>query len=408
MPDFGRWTSNGGDPSLNEINRTDRFIESLSLDRQVYATDPAEAELAQLLAGWRDEARRPTSGVVTTRDAIAALDRGTKGRRPRLPLALVGSVAAAVLCLGGFGAAVYGAGPGDALYGMRTTLFGERPTRDVKVELASAELAQVQQLIDQGQWQAAQEKLSTVTTTVATVNDTQSKQQLVDQLQQLSVKVENRDPNATVPPNAPPIVLPEVPATQSSPSSATSGSDTSSSTSTPSTSAPSTSAPTSTSPSPSESTSPSDTPGSPSSSPASGSPAPSASTETSPSAAPSSPNASTSTAAPSSPGPRAEVTPSSEVSTVPSSVVPSPTHTQTTTMPTVSVPPAAEPTVTVPARGGSTGGGDGAGQHGEDAPQQQQGAGTPPGRAAVPQLPVTTVIEIPGLPGLGLGGGGQR
>ncbi|OBC02920.1 hypothetical protein A5784_15530 [Mycobacterium sp. 852013-50091_SCH5140682] len=405
MPDFGRWTSNGGDPSLNEINRTDRFIESLSLDRQVYATDPAEAELAQLLAGWRDEARRPTSGVVTTRDAIAALDSGTRGRRPRLPLALVGSVAAAVLCLGGFGAAVYGAGPGDALYGMRTTLFGERPTRDVNVELASAELAQVQQLIDQGQWQAAQEKLSTVTTTVATVDDTQRKQQLVDQLQQLSVKVENRDPNATVPPNAPPIVLPEVPATQSSPSSSPSASDTSAPTSTPSTSAPSTSAPTGTSPAPSDTTPPSDTSALPSSSPASGGPAPSASTETSPS----SPNPATTTAAPSSPGPRAEVTPSSAVSTVPSSVVPSPTHTQTTTMPTVSVPPAAEPTVTVPARGGATGGGEGPAQHGEDAPpQQQQGSGTPPGRAAVPQLPVTTVIEIPGLPGLGLGGGGQR
>ncbi|ORA35280.1 anti-sigma-D factor RsdA [Mycobacterium aquaticum] len=400
MPDFGRWTSNGGDPSLNEINRTDRFIEALSLEHQVYATDPAEAELAQLLAGWRDEARRPTSGVVTTRDAIAALDRGTRGRRPRLPLALVGSVAAAVLCLGGFGAAVYGAGPGDALYGMRTTLFGERPTRDVNVELASAELAQVQQLIDQGQWQAAQEKLSTVTTTVATVDDTQRKQQLVDQLQQLSVKVENRDPNATVPPNAPPIVLPQVPATQSSPN----GSDTSSPTSTPSTSAPSTSVPTSTSPVPSDTTSPSDTPGSPSSSPTSGSPAPSASTETSLSAAPSSPS---STTVPSSPSPHPEVTPSSAVSTVPSSVVQAPTHTQTTTMPTVSVPPAAEPTVTAPARGGSTGG-DGAAQHGEEAPQQQQGAGTPPGRAAVPQLPVTTVIEIPGLPGLGLGGGGQR
>lgn len=400
MPDFGRWTSNGGDPSLNEINRTDRFIEALSLDRQVYATDPAEAELAQLLAGWRDEARRPTSGVVTTRDAISALDRG-RGRRPRLPLALVGSVAAAVLCLGGFGAAVYGAGPGDALYGMRTTLFGERPTRDVKVELASAELAQVQQLIDQGQWQAAQEKLSTVTTTVATVNDTQSKQQLVDQLQQLSVKVENRDPNATVPPNAPPIVLPEVPATQSSPSSTTSGSDTSSPTSTPSTSAPS-----STSPSPSDTTSPSDTPGSTSSSPASGSSAPST-TETSPSATASSPSASTSTAAPSSsPDARAEVTPSSVVSTVPSSVLPSATHTQTTTMPTVSVPAAAEPTVTGPARG-STGGGDGTPQHAEQAPpQQQQGVVTQPGRAAAPQPPVTSVIEIPGLPGPG--GGGQR
>ncbi|WP_019973028.1 anti-sigma-D factor RsdA [Mycobacterium sp. 141] len=404
MPDFGRWTSNGGDPALNEINRTDRFIEALSLDNPVYATDSAEAELAQLLAGWRDEARRPTSGVVTTRDAISALNRGTPRRWPRLPLALVGSVAAAVLCLGGFGAAVYGAGPGDALYGMRTVMFGDRPTRDVKVELASAELAQVQQLIDQGQWQAAQEKLSTITTTVATVNDAERKQQLVDQLQQLSVKVENRDPNATVPPNAPPVVLPEVPETQTSTSST---SDTSAPTSTSPTSTPSG---TSSSTPAETTTSSSDT----SSSDAS-SPTPSTSTETSASvtsspatsspATTSSPVTSTSTAAPSS-SPREEVTPSSAVSSVPSSVVSSPTHTQTTTLPTVSVSPTAEPTVAGSAHGGSTSGGDSAEQPGQDVPQQRQGALDQPGHADRPQLPVTSVIEAPELPGTG--GGGQR
>lgn len=394
MPDFGRWTSNGGDPSLNEINRTDRFIEALSLDRQVYATDSAEAELAQLLAGWRDEARRPTSGVVTTRDAISALNRGTSRRWPRLPLALVGSVAAAVLCLGGFGAAVYGAGPGDALYGMRTVMFGDRPTRDVKVELASAELAQVQQLIDQGQWQAAQEKLSTITTTVATVNDAERKQQLVNQLQQLSVKVENRDPNATVPPNAPPVVLPEVPETQTSTSST---SETSAPTSTSPTSTPSG---TSSSTPEETTTSPSDTSTSPSS------PTPSTSTETSASVTTSTTTAATSTttAAPSASSPREEVPSSSAVSSVPSSAVLSPTHTQTTTLPTVSVPPAAEPTVTAPVRGGSTSGGDSAAQSSEDVPQQQQGAHGQPGHATRPQVPVTSVIEAPGLPDTADGG----
>ena len=77
-------------------------------------------------------------------------------------MAVVGSVAAALLCLGGFGAAVYGAGPGDALYGLRTMLFGEQQaaTRDYEVFLAAqTELAEVQQLIDQGQWTAAQDKL---------------------------------------------------------------------------------------------------------------------------------------------------------------------------------------------------------------------------------------------------------
>ena len=214
MPDFGRWTSNGGDPSLNEINRTDRFLDALASEQPVYSTDPGEAELAYLLAGWRDEHRvPPAKALVTQRDAVAALNRGTR-QRTRFSMAVLGSVAAAVLCLGGFGAVVAGAGPGDALYGLRTMLFGEqRVTRDDQVVLAAqTELAEVQQLIEQGQWDAAQDKLAAVTTTVATVDDVARKQELVDQWQELSVKVETKDANATVPPNAPPATLPPVPA----------------------------------------------------------------------------------------------------------------------------------------------------------------------------------------------------
>ena len=36
MPDFGRW-NNGGDPSLNEINRTDRFLDALANQQPVYS-----------------------------------------------------------------------------------------------------------------------------------------------------------------------------------------------------------------------------------------------------------------------------------------------------------------------------------------------------------------------------------
>jgi Anti-sigma-D factor RsdA to sigma factor binding region len=216
MPDFGRWTANGGDPSLNEINRTDRFLDALAAEQPVYSTDPGEAELAHVLAGWRDDVRRPPARMVATqRDAVAALNRGVASRqRTRLSMAVVGSVAAALLCLGGFGAVVYGAGPGDALYGLRTMLFGEQTiTRDDQVVLAAqTQLAEVQQLIDQGQWEAAQDKLQTVTTTVQTVNDVERKQELVTQWQELSVKVETRDPNATVPPGAPPPTLPDLPA----------------------------------------------------------------------------------------------------------------------------------------------------------------------------------------------------
>jgi hypothetical protein len=245
MPDFGRWSGNGGDPSLNEINRTDRLLDALASQQPVYSTDPGEAELAQLLAGWRDEVRTPPlMAPVTPRDASVALRRAVEARkRTRTSMAVVGSVAAAVLCLGGFGAVVAGAGPGDALYGLHTMLFGEQQqTRGDAVMLASQQLAEVQQLIDEGQWGAAQDKLQTLTTTVATVNDVEQKQKLVTQWQDLTVKVDAKDPNATLPPGAPPPVMPE-PAVVApgSDTSTTRSSVTSSSTSTSSSSEPATS-----------------------------------------------------------------------------------------------------------------------------------------------------------------------
>ena len=234
MPDFGRWINSGGDPSLNEINRTDQFLDALAGQQPVYATDRGEAELAQLLTGWRDDVREtPMSDVLTMQDAVAALDRvSSPGRRRRVSLAVVGSAAAAVLCLGGFGAVIAGSGPGDALYGLRSVLFGEQEqTRDDAVALAAqTEMQQVQKLIEQGDWQGAQAKLEAVTTTVATVGDDQRKAELVSQWQELSVKVEAQDPAATVAPGAP---LPTFPAVSVDPNAVlpTSPTDTSSVTS---------------------------------------------------------------------------------------------------------------------------------------------------------------------------------
>jgi len=255
MPDFGRWSANGGDPSLNEINRTDRFLDALANQQPVYSTDPSEAELAHLLAGWRDEIRTPPlMSPVTPRDAVVALTHSVESRRrTRTSMAIVGSVAAAVLCLGGFGAVVAGAGPGDPLYGLHTMLFGEE-TRTDQVALASQQLAEVQQLINEGQWQQAQDKLQAVTTTVATVNDVEQKQQLVTQWQDLTVKVDAKDPNATLPPGVPPPVMSEpVVVAPDSTTSTTTSSETSGPTSSPSeTTTPS-----------SETTSPTTTPSSP-------------------------------------------------------------------------------------------------------------------------------------------------
>ncbi|MUL81241.1 MULTISPECIES: anti-sigma-D factor RsdA [unclassified Mycolicibacterium] len=397
MPDFGRWTSNGGDPSLNEINRSERFIEALSLERQVYATDREEAELSVLLAGWRDDARgAPMSGIATPREAVAALNKATAQGRVRMPMALVGSMAAAVLCLGGFGAAVYSSGPGDALYGVRGMVFGtQHATRDVGVELASSELKQVQQLIDDGQWEQAQQKLQTITTTVATVGDEHRKQELVDQWQQLSVKVENRDPNATVPPNAPPVVLPEVTVTKTpSPAESPSGeSPTTTPTTAPTTTPteatvsetsapPTTSAPSETSPSQPTTTQPSapsstGTP-SPSSSAQPTTSAPATSTPASPTSSPASqPSTTHTTSAPTtSAAPAAEPPPATTTTVVPG--------VEPTSVPS---PPPARATAAPPAAGGSGGG--------HESPSGGRGG----------EAPALPGIELPLLPGLG---GGQR
>lgn len=216
MPDFNRWTSNGGDPSLNEINRVDRFFDALGSKETAYSTDHAEADLAFLLADWRDDVRdAPTSAPVTTRDAVAALRGGVAGRRRnRSSLALVTSMAAAVLAIGGFGTAVFSAGPGDALYGVRSALFGHQQVRDDQVALASAELQQVQELVDQGQWQQAQDKLVALSSTVQGVEAPEQKQQLVDQYNNLTIKVVEQDPAATLPPPGEPMPqLPQSPLT---------------------------------------------------------------------------------------------------------------------------------------------------------------------------------------------------
>jgi hypothetical protein len=86
MPDFGRWNNSGGDPSLNEINRTDQFLDALAGQQPVYSTDRGEAELAQLLAGWRDDVREtPMSDVLTLQEAAGVVPgwvrRGGRGLR---------------------------------------------------------------------------------------------------------------------------------------------------------------------------------------------------------------------------------------------------------------------------------------------------------------------------------------
>ncbi len=205
-------------PDLGAVARTERFIDALAKREPVEFSDVAdqadtvEQALAGLLEDWRDELRVAVpTGLCPEQDAVAALNRGLAAhRRTRRRMALVGALAATVLGIGGFGAMVVGTQPGETLYGIHTAVFGEPPlVHDERIALsAQTDMDLVEQMITQGQWDQAQDKLAAVSDRVQTVRDGDRKQGLIERVNLLNTKVANRDPNATPAPSSLPSTAP--------------------------------------------------------------------------------------------------------------------------------------------------------------------------------------------------------
>ncbi|OBH07501.1 hypothetical protein A5696_22790 [Mycobacterium sp. E2699] len=231
--------------SLDEFAHTDLLLDALAERRPVDLDDPDDPNfeaLAVLLEDWRDDLRwPPASALVSPEEAIEALHTGlAERRRARRGLATIGSVAATLLALSGFGAMVVEARPGDTLYGLHAMFFDQPRVNDSQIELsAKAELAKVQQMIDQGQWAQAQNQLAQVSSTVQSMNDGASRNDLLDEVNLLNTRVESRNPNATVPPAAPKPKAPAASSTSSAPPSTTPPSPSASSTTSPTTTSPS-------------------------------------------------------------------------------------------------------------------------------------------------------------------------
>ena len=201
------------------VARTDRFIDALAKRQPVEFSDVAdqrdsgERALAGLLEDWRDELRWVPSGLCPEREAVRALNRGLALRRhARRRKALVATLAATVLGIGGFVAMMGDAQPGDTLYGVHTKVFGEPASvHDERIaSSAQTDLDRVEQMITLGQWDEAQDKLAAVSDQVQGVRDNDRKQDLVERVNQLTAKVANRDPNATLLPSPLPKTDPAV------------------------------------------------------------------------------------------------------------------------------------------------------------------------------------------------------
>ncbi|ALL56227.1 hypothetical protein MHAE_13645 [Mycobacterium haemophilum DSM 44634] len=200
MPEFGY--AFGDQPALDEVARTDLLLDALAERHSVDFDDPRDDMLAALLEDWRDELRwPPASALVSHEQAVEALYTGIAGRRrARRGLAAIGSVAATLLVLSGLGAVVADARPGQALYGLHTMFFDTpRVNNDQIVLSAKAELAKVQQMIAEGQWDQAEDQLAEVSSSVQSMDDDNRRNDLMNQVNLLNTKVETHDPNATLP-----------------------------------------------------------------------------------------------------------------------------------------------------------------------------------------------------------------
>jgi hypothetical protein len=203
MPDSGYAFPD--QPALDEVARTELLLDALAARQPVDLDDPDVDALAVLLGDWRDDLRwPPASALVSPEEAVEALRTGIAARRSaRRGMAAIGSVAATLLVLSGFGAMVVEARPGDTLYGLHAMFFDQpRSNQDQVMLSAKADLAKVQQLIEQGEWTQAQNQLAEVSSTLQSMNDGPSRQDLMDEVNLLNARVDSRNPNATLPASA--------------------------------------------------------------------------------------------------------------------------------------------------------------------------------------------------------------
>lgn len=183
----------GDQPALDEVAQTDLLLDALAArtETRLGAAEglPAfeDQALAELLGDWRDDLRWPPASALVSQDEAEDALRHGMAHRPRggRGLAAVGSVAATLLALSGFGAVVADAKPGDLLYGLHAMMFNEPRVNDDQIMLsAKADLAKVEQMIAQGQWDQAQNRLAEVSTTLQGVNDRGRKQGLLAEVNQ--------------------------------------------------------------------------------------------------------------------------------------------------------------------------------------------------------------------------------
>ncbi|WP_330183287.1 anti-sigma-D factor RsdA [Nocardia sp. NBC_01503] len=196
--DSGPYAEASGDTGpvdIAAVRRDDALIDAISGDGPVQTGTTEEYQLAALLANWRAEILDEPMPAGPDLDTIVAAVNQEIGARQaqigaqasgrlRLLRPIMGSAAALALIFGGLTAFSYNANPGDPLWRVKEVVFSEQAQSTV-VSRADSDMAQAQELINQGRPEQAKALLERASANVSQVNDNDKKDDLQDRWQQV-------------------------------------------------------------------------------------------------------------------------------------------------------------------------------------------------------------------------------
>ncbi|MFD6896581.1 anti-sigma-D factor RsdA [Rhodococcus sp. NPDC060086] len=185
---------------IASVRRDDALIDAISGDGPVETRSAEEYELATMLAGWRaeilaeplpvgpdfDEVVAAVNRELGAREALAAQPPTRSKGQLRLIRPLAGAAALIAAAIGGAATVSYSAEPGDALWGVKEVVFSEQAESTMARIDTSSTLQRAEELIAEGQTEAATELLRSAEVRSTGVTNAGQRNELGDWLQRLT------------------------------------------------------------------------------------------------------------------------------------------------------------------------------------------------------------------------------
>lgn len=221
------------DLDVGAVSRDEAFVTQLSQGRYVASTDPAERELAGLIAGWRSEAltgpvlalpEPPQIDEAIAADELAA-KRAARGRAMRL---LAGAAAVVFVAFAGMLVIAQGAEPGDPLWTVKKVVFADEAEQTEARVAVQNDLEIAQSAIAEGDYDEGSRRINRAEDRLGPVRDPATVEEMKRWIEQLRESTdapapeqpapdESTDPSA--PSSEPESPAPTEPSTSETPSS---------------------------------------------------------------------------------------------------------------------------------------------------------------------------------------------